>query len=282
MPKQTSSERFVVTPYIQSIFERARLYLKIGLPLHLTGPAGTGKTTLALKLAKDINPKVYMIQGDDSLNRNDLVGGLFGLSQKLVEDNFISSVSKIEKRLLPVWVDNPVALACREGAVLIYDEFTRARPETNNLLLGILSEKVFMTTDENGRMTLERVHPDFSLILTSNFREYVGVNRAQDALIDRVVSVKLVSYDEESEALIVESQTDLEPWLARKIVKFVRRISSAASLEISGLRTSIKLGKIFSQLEMEPDLSFFFKTCEDIFAIETADVLFFQSIWNEK
>jgi len=42
------SGQFVVTPAIERVAIRALRYLKSGFPIHLRGPAGTGKTTLAM------------------------------------------------------------------------------------------------------------------------------------------------------------------------------------------------------------------------------------------
>ena len=44
-------EDFVITPCIENICRRGLAYLEAGYPLHLTGMAGAGKTTLALHLA---------------------------------------------------------------------------------------------------------------------------------------------------------------------------------------------------------------------------------------
>jgi gas vesicle protein GvpN len=256
----------ITTPAIQDILERCKAYLKVGFPVHLTGPAGTGKTTLAIKLAKIWGQPYYLIQGDDSFNRQDLIGGLFGYSQKVIEDNFIASVSKFERRLTPIWVDNPVAIACREGGTLIYDEFTRARPETNNLLLGILSEHLFLTSDRSGRMTLESVHPNFSLILTSNPQEYVGVNKTQDALSDRIITIQLSQFDEETEAAIAAKQAGIHADQALKIVRFVRRIKQQIQLKHSSVRSSIMIGKIYANVSLhENNPLFFYKCCHDIF-----------------
>lgn len=273
----------IMTPYIRGILERVKIYSRAGLPVHLTGPAGTGKTTLALKLAKDLGSEYYLIQGDEAYNRNDLVGGPFGYYQKVVEDNFISTVSKIERKLTPIWVDNPVAIACRRGAILIYDEFTRSRPETNNLLLGIISEKMIMVSDHEGRLKLENVHPKFSLILTSNPQEYTGVNKAQDALIDRIVTVKLSGYDEETETLIVAKHADLNNFTASRLVRFVRKVKNQLGLTHSTLRAAIMLGKVFgAQFLYQLDKELFFQCCLDLFGLEPKDLKRLKEIWNEE
>jgi hypothetical protein len=41
--------------------QRALLYLQSGFPLHLRGPAGSGKTTLALRLAEKLKRPVMML-----------------------------------------------------------------------------------------------------------------------------------------------------------------------------------------------------------------------------
>lgn len=43
-----ASEDFVLTPQVRHMTERALAYLRAGYPVHFSGPAGTGKTTLAL------------------------------------------------------------------------------------------------------------------------------------------------------------------------------------------------------------------------------------------
>jgi nitric oxide reductase NorQ protein len=280
MSKQPDS--IVCTPSIRDVLERARIYLKAGLAVHLTGPAGVGKTTLALKLARDLSKSHYLIQGDETFTRNELVGGLYGYYQKVVEDNFIASVSKVERRLTPIWVDNPVAMACQEGGLLVYDEFTRARPETNNVLLGILSEKVLLITDKNGKLALVDVHPGFGLILTSNPQEYVGIHKAQDALMDRLVTIRLNSLDEETEILITAKHNNLSRSQARKIVRFTREVHALERLPHSTTRMSIMIGKIHqAEFHNRPDQELFIKCCQDIMGLGPTSFKKLADLWGK-
>jgi gas vesicle protein GvpN len=281
-PMSKQQESFVITSSIQDVLERTKICLKAGLAVHLTGPAGVGKTTLALKTARDLSESYYLIQGDETFTRNDLVGGLYGYYEKVVEDNFISSVSKMERRLTPIWVDNPVSLACQEGGILIYDEFTRARPETNNVLLGILSEKVLLITDKSGKLTLVNVHPDFRLILTSNPKEYVGVHKTQDALLDRLVTIQLNNLDEETEISITAKHNNLNRSQAQKIVRFAREVHATEKLPHSTTRISIMIGKIY-QMEFynRPDEELFIRCCQDIMGLDSSSFNKLVVLWRK-
>ena len=124
-----------------------------------------------------------LLVGDDEFGSSDLVGSQAGFRHRRVVDNFIASVRKTEDDVTPRWVDNRLTIAAREGMTLVYDEFTRSRPEANNALLSVLEERVLVLPSRRGSGTdFLRVHPDFVAIFTSNPAEYAGVHQAQDAL----------------------------------------------------------------------------------------------------
>ena len=83
-----------------------------------------------------------MIHGDEEFSSSDLIGGEYGYRVRKVVDNFIHSVLKTEEDMQRRWVDNRLTVACKYGFTLIYDEFTRSRPEANNTLLSVLQEKM--------------------------------------------------------------------------------------------------------------------------------------------
>ena len=138
---------FVETKAVKEIVSRALAYIKAGFPIHFRGPTGTGKTSLAMHIADKIGRPVVMIYGDEDLTSSDLVGGENGYSRKKYVDQYISRVYKLEENIQRVWVDNRLTVSCKLGLTLIYDEFTRSRPETNNVLLSILQEKMMTLPD---------------------------------------------------------------------------------------------------------------------------------------
>ena len=133
---------FVETESVKSLADRAVFYLKAGYPVHFSGPAGTGKTTMAMHVAAELGQPVILMHGDDEFAGSDLVGGQSGYRTTRVVDNFIHSVMKTEENVSKVWVDNRLTTACKFGMTLIYDEFNRSRPEANNVLLGVLEERL--------------------------------------------------------------------------------------------------------------------------------------------
>ena len=50
------SDEFVCTPYVRDVSARALTYLEAGYAVHFSGPAGTGKTTLAFHVASQLGP----------------------------------------------------------------------------------------------------------------------------------------------------------------------------------------------------------------------------------
>ena len=220
------SEGFVSTPYVDDIVERALAYLEAGYPVHFAGPAGTGKTTLAFHVAAKLGRPVTLIHGDDEFQSSDLVGKDNGYRKSKLIDNFIHSVLKTEEEMRSFWIDNRLTTACRKGHTLIYDEFTRSRPEANNVLLAILEEKI-LNLPSRLRSAGEgylHVNPEFRAIFTSNPEEYAGTHKTQDALMDRLVTIRLGHYDRETEIRITMARSGISKHDVETIVDIVREL----------------------------------------------------------
>jgi gas vesicle protein GvpN len=239
--------QFVVTPAIEKVAFRALRYLKSGFPIHLRGPAGTGKTTLALHLAHCLDRPVMLLFGDDEFKSSDLIGSESGYTHKKLLDNYIHSVVKVEDEFKQNWVDSRLTLACREGFTLVYDEFNRSRPEVNNVLLSALEEKILSLPPSSNQPEYLHVNPQFRVIFTSNPEEYCGVHSTQDALMDRLVTINMPEPDELTQTEILIQKNNIDRESAYFIVHLVKSFRQATGAEkTSGLRSCLMIAKVCS------------------------------------
>jgi gas vesicle protein GvpN len=265
---------FVETKYVGDMTNRALSYIKAGFPIHFRGSSGTGKTTMAMHVASKIGRPVVMIHGDEEFTTSDLVGGEYGYRFRKVVDRFVSRVLKIEEDMVKRWVDNRLTVACKYGFTLIYDEFTRSRPEANNILLSILQEKMMDLPVGRGEEPYLRVDPDFAPIFTSNPEEYAGVHRSQDALRDRMITMDLDHFDYETEVAITQAKSKLSKPHAEKIVNIVRGLRKSGKWEFAPtIRGCIMIAKALKVQNITPSIDgAFMQMCQDILASETSRV----------
>jgi gas vesicle protein GvpN len=258
---------FVETDFVREVTDRALTYIGAGYPVHFRGPSGSGKTTLALHVAHRLGRPISLLCGDDEFGMSDLVGGQFGYRRRKVIDNFVHSVLKTEEDLVQHWVDNRLTVACREGFSLVYDEFSRSKPEANNVLLAVLEEKLLMLPTSKDGMQYMKVHPSFVAIFTSNPEEYVGVHGTQDALLDRMVTIDVAGFDRETEIAIAQAKSGIGLGDAERIVDLVRSWRGTAARVGPTVRSSVMIAKVLKLREAHanPD--------DEIFAQASVDVL---------
>ncbi|TAN45753.1 MAG: gas vesicle protein GvpN [Candidatus Methanoperedens sp.] len=266
-------DHFVDAPDVKKLGERIKLWLAAGYPVHLIGPTGCGKTSLAMHTANELGRPVVWINGDESVTTTDLIGGYSQIEQESLRDKYIHNVFKSSDILKADWIDNPLAIACKYGYTLVYNEFSRSKPAANNVLLSVFEEGILELPTKFGEERYIEVHPDFKAILTSNSIEYAGVHRPQDALLDRMVSIYMDYYSLDTEVKIVHAHTGLPTDDVKKIVSVIRSLrEKLPDAQKPGTRACIMIGKGLAALNGSGNTNFE-QLCIDVMATKTCSPL---------
>lgn len=270
-----ASEEFVNTHYVQDLTERALTYLEVGYAAHFAGPAGTGKTTMALHVAAKLGRPVVLLHGDDEFTGADLVGKGSGYRRSKVVDNYIHSVLKTQEEMTTLWLDSRLTIACERGFTLIYDEFNRSKAEANNALLSVLSEGVLnLPSRRQADSGYLEVHPNFRAIFTSNPEEYVGVHKTQDALRDRMITINVSHHDRETEVQITRAKSSITRKDAEMIVDMVRTMRGDQGHRPT-IRSCIAIGRVLSHRKAQAriDDPVFTWVCRDILGPDAIKIM---------
>jgi hypothetical protein len=165
---------------------------------------------------------------------------------------------------------NRLALACRSGDTLVYDELTRAGPEAHRALRAVLEER-----RGPGDGYLE-VHPELRVILTSTPEEHAGVHHPPDSLMDRLITIAMDHHDRETEVAITRARSGIRIDEAEVIVDVVRELRELGlTRQGPSLRACIMIARVTVQQGAHAHVGDekFTEVCHDVLGSLTAKAI---------
>lgn len=161
--------------------------------LYFAGPYGSGKTTLPYQVASRLNWPVQSFTAHSRMEFDDLVG-----TWKMVNGTM-------------EFIYGPLAIAMREGHVLIINEIDRADPGQLAGLHDVLEGHPLVIATNNGEVI--HAHDDFRFVANGNSLGsgdstglYQGVNQLDVAFMDRFRVVEVQYPDKEIETQILDKK----------------------------------------------------------------------------
>ena len=172
-----------------------------GIPVLLTGERGTGKTTLAMNVAKKLGLSFFSL----SMTRQTTLSHLLGF-----------------RNVNGVYIPSHIREAADNGGIVLLDELDASDP---NVIL-------CLNTIENGYLSfpdeLVQLHPDFRLMATSNpqdnHKDYNGRAKLDASTMDRFDIVD-IERDENLEQSLVDFSTHAHMSLMRKCLGKVNSVT---------------------------------------------------------
>ena len=206
----------------QATITVAYLAARLGKPLLIEGPAGTGKTELARAIAEGTRTQLIRLQCYEGLDETKVLYEWNYRMQllRLQADHQAEDWGRLEEDIFsaPFLLERPVLRAIRavEPVVLLVDEVDRIEMETEALLLEVLSD-FQVTIPELGTVVAE-VRP--FTVLTSN-----ATRELSEALKRRCLYLWL-DYPtiERERAIVLTKVPGIEEHLADEVVRVVRNL----------------------------------------------------------
>jgi MoxR-like ATPase len=180
-------------PLLRECFSLNRLYQhRKPTNVLISGPPGTGKTTLVRKFAEETELPYWQVIGQDGLTAEDLLGRSHMKKQK-------------DGTVVDVWEDGIIPQAVRRGGILHFDEVNVFPPSVMLRLDELMDAKRQLNMqDLTGEIV--KAHPDLFIIFTKNPDDYNGVNKVPVQVLNRSKQLWLPFAPENVELNILQSQ----------------------------------------------------------------------------
>jgi len=189
------------------LVERAIIGLAGNRGLLLVGEPGTAKSMLSELLAAGISGcSTNTIQGSS------------GTTEDQIKYSWNYALLLAEGPSHRALVPGPLHVGMSQGLIVRFEEITRCPPEIQDVLIGILSEKLMMVPELSGEERVLLGQPGFNIIATANLRDR-GVHEMSSALKRRFnfETVHPISDLEQEITLVLEQCESLLQDAAAKI-----------------------------------------------------------------
>ena len=174
------------------------------LPVMLKGPTGCGKTRFVEHMAWRLGRPIVTVACHDDLSASDLTG------RYLIRGNET------------VWLDGPLTLAARHGAICYLDEIIEARQDTVVVIHPLTDDRRILPLDKTGELV--EAAPGFQLVISYNPGYQHGLKDLKPSTRQRFVALDFHFPAPDLEADIVSHESGIDRSTALGLVVLTNRL----------------------------------------------------------
>lgn len=175
-----------------------------GLPVMLKGPTGCGKTRFVEHMAWRLQRPLVTIACHDDLSASDLTG------RYLIRGGET------------VWVDGPLTIAARAGAICYLDEIVEARQDTVVVIHPLTDDRRLLPIERTGELI--EAAPGFQVVISYNPGYQHAIKDLKPSTRQRFVALDFDFPPPETEAAIVSHESGVETDMAESLVRLAHRV----------------------------------------------------------
>ena len=183
------------------------------IPCLLKGPTGTGKSRFIEFMAHRLNQKLITVSCHEETSSTDLIGRY------------------IIKGAETVWLDGPLTMAVKTGAILYLDEIAEARPDVIVAIHSLTDHRRELFIDKLG-ITI-KAREDFMLVASFNPGYQRGFKELKPSTRQRFVAISFDYPEAKAEASILANETNIVETDAKKLVNIANKIRNLTELGLT-------------------------------------------------
>ena len=189
-------------PFYQAQADEVELYeaaYEARLPVMVKGPTGCGKSRFVEHLAWKLGKPLITVACNEDMTASDLVG------------RYLLDAEGTR------WLDGPLTIAARIGAICYLDEVVEARQDTTVVIHPLTDHRRTLPLDKKGEVV--NAHPDFQLVISYNPGYQSLMKDLKQSTKQRFVAMDFDYAAAEVEAGIISKETGIDAETAGKLVK---------------------------------------------------------------
>ncbi len=215
------TEQYKITeqPFYEAQADEVALYeaaYAARLPVMIKGPTGCGKSRFIEHMAWKLDKPLITVACNEDMTASDLVG------RYLLDANGTR------------WLDGPLTIAARIGAICYLDEIVEARQDTTVVIHPLTDHRRTLPLDKKGELV--NAHPDFQLVISYNPGYQSLMKDLKQSTKQRFSALDFDYPNSKVETSIVVKEAAIDEDTAGKLVKIAH---AARNLKGHGLDEGI-------------------------------------------